>query len=157
MLIPYGIFRVYELGYAMSIGFNYNISIVIFAVIFYVIFRKKMFRSKVNNKYIKPFIDGFLTIFGIFVIWMFSTSMIAGLSLIYNTIIGEQKTINVKAFVLSAEKTKSKNGTIHNYVTIQIPEITRTFELKVKNEYKINDLYIDTLKLGSLNMLYKFK
>ncbi|MGX9987559.1 hypothetical protein [Soonwooa purpurea] len=157
MLIPYVIFSVYELGYAMNIGFNYNISIIIFSVIFYFIFRKKLFKSKFNNKYIKPLIEGFLTIFGIFIIWMFSISMIAGLALTYNSIVGKKKTINVQSFVLNTEKTKSKNGTIHNYITIRIPEINRTVELKVKNEYQINDIYNDTLKLGSLKMVYKYK
>ena len=52
MLIPYAIFSVYELEYAMNIGFNNNILILIFAVIFYIIFRKKMFKSRFNNKYI---------------------------------------------------------------------------------------------------------
>ena len=157
MLIPYAIFSVYELEYAMNIGFNNNILILIFAVIFYIIFRKKMFKSRFNNKYIKPLIDGFLIIFGIFIIWMFSISLIAGLALTYNSIIGEQKTINVKSNVLNTEKTKSKNGTIHNYITIEIPEINRTVELKVKKEYQINDIYAESLKLGSLKMVYKYK
>ncbi|MDR7732449.1 hypothetical protein RIU17_10015 [Riemerella anatipestifer] len=88
---------------------------------------------------------------------MFSISIITNSSLIFNSLFGKQKTINVKSIVLDTEKTKSKNGTIHNYITIEIPEIKRKVKIKVKKEYQINDIYTDTLKLGSLNMVYKYK
>ena len=52
---------------------------------------------------------------------------------------------------------KSKNGTIHYYITVNIPDVNRKVKLKVKREYEINEVYTDTLKLGSLNMIYKFK
>ncbi|MDY3521807.1 hypothetical protein PG614_07845 [Riemerella anatipestifer] len=156
-LIPYVIFSVYELDSAMNISFNNKYLILIFAVIFYFLFKNKLFNFKSDTKFFKPILRVCLFIFGVFIIWMFSISIITNSSLIFNSLFGKQKTINVKSIVLDTEKTKSKNGTIHNYITIEIPEIKRKVKIKVKKEYQINDIYTDTLKLGSLNMVYKYK
>ena len=78
MIIPYAIFSVYELDYAMNIGWRYNVLILIFAVTFYIIYKQKLFLIKSNNKLFKPLIEIFLLVFGIFIIWMFSLSLIAG-------------------------------------------------------------------------------
>ena len=157
MIIPYAIFSVYELDYAMNIGWRYNVLILIFAVTFYIIYKQKLFLIKSNNKLFKPLIEIFLLVFGIFIIWMFSLSLIAGMFLIFNTTFGKQKTIYVKSIVKNSDITKSKNGTIHYSINVNIPEINRKVKLKVKREYEINEVYSDTLKLGSLNMIYKFK
>ena len=157
MIIPYAIFSLYELDYAMNIGWRYNVLILIFAVTFYIIYKQKLFLIKSNNKLFKPLIEIFLLVFGIFIIWMFSLSLIAGMFLIFNTTFGKQKTIYVKSIVKNTDITKSKNGTIHYYITVNIPDVNRKVKLKVKREYEINEVYTDTLKLGSLNMIYKFK
>ena len=77
MIIPYAIFSVYELDYAMNIGWRYNVLILIFAVTFYIIYKQKLFLIKSNNKLFKPLIEIFLLVFGIFIICMFSLSLIA--------------------------------------------------------------------------------
>ena len=123
----------------------------------YIIYKQKLFLIKSNNKLFKPLIEIFLLVFGIFIIWMFSLSLIAGMFLIFNTTFGKQKTIYVKSIVKNTDITKSKNGTIHYSITVNIPEINRKVKLKVKREYEINEVYSDTLKVGSLNMIYKFK
>ena len=92
-----------------------------------------------------------------FFLWMFTMFLVSGILLIINSIIGQQRDIIINSNVLKVEETKSKNGSIHNYIIVNVPEIKREVELKVNKEYKLNEIYVDSLKLGSLEMLYKYK
>jgi hypothetical protein len=70
-----------------------------------------------------------------------------------NRLIGKQKEYKVNGKVVYTSRVRS-HGDYHYYITVKDNTLSRQLKFRVKHEYVIGDKFEETLKIGSLGLMY---